>query len=203
MPHRVDAMKEPPLPRPTTLTAFVTALAAAVSLAACGSSDTPGIPSARTSTPGGTTTASSTPALAGEKGEIAAYAAAQRAWVGCMRTHGVDLPDPDQYGQVTIKSKGSGTTWHDAYAACASLLVARPAAVDKLTKPPVTDAERATRRAYATCMQTHGAPDFPDVGSDGYFVDRQWNQTAPGAQTATRACAHIIGDPASPGPGVG
>jgi len=82
-------------------------------------------------------------------------------------------------------------------------MVAMPASVQALVDPPLTAEQKAIKRRYATCMQTHGAPDFPDPGPDGNFAMRQWNETSAGAARATRACASIIGEPIATGPGVG
>ena len=183
--------------RPTPSILALLAVAAMLPLGACGSSDAPGIPSARTSTSGSrASTPSATSTLLGVKAEIAAYIESQRKWVACMREHGQDLPDPDAYGRVTLDSIDKHRpAVRSALLACVDVSVAVPPDVAKLTRPVVTDAEKATRRAYAQCMQTHGAPDFPDLGPDGYYVDREWNQVSSGAARATRACDSIVAPP--------
>ena len=142
---------------------------------------------------------------------VADYVAGVRAWVGCMRSHGIGLPDPGPRGHVPLPR---GAWWKTAPAAvaaqreCAPLHPEVPPGLLAARRPELTHAEIDQARQYSRCMQTHGAPDFPDPGADGY-PDRpepgepQWDPLSPGARNASRACAHVIGDPALPGPGRG
>lgn len=159
-------------------------------------------------------TAASAPASANQQtsgtsaDDVTTYVAAVREWVKCMRNEGIDLSDPDSTGQVTF-ADSSGLTKTDpknmaAQNKCKAALPAVPESVDKLRRPKLSPEQIDLRRQYATCMQNHGAPDFPDPGADGFpSRDKKWDSTSLGAQQATRACAPIIGAPATPGPGVG
>jgi hypothetical protein len=140
----------------------------------------------------------------GAQAELADYLVHQRAWVACMHQHNVDLPDPDKFGRILLRSRDKGNPAFEVAAkACRSLEMPMPGSVASMANPKLTDAEKAVKRKYSACMQKHGAPDFPDPGPDGQFLDKQWNQTSAGATGATKACASIIGDPTNPGPGVG
>ena len=142
---------------------------------------------------------------------VAEYVTGMRAWVACMRAHGLGLPDPGPNGEVALPAGRWWKTDPEVVAAqedCAPLHPEVPDVLVAALQPERTPQEIATARAYAACMQASGAPDFPDVGPDGYpqrtrAGDPAWDPLAPGARNATRTCAHIIGDPAVPGPGRG
>lgn len=186
--------------------------AAALILAGCGGQSDPALPSATSAAPsaggaatsGTATSAGAAATLAGSAAEISAYVQAQRAWVACMGQHGVDLPDPDRYGVVDLKGfRHNDPQARTAYVACQSKLVAMPDSVQQIVRPPLTAAQKEIKRKYATCMQSHGAPDFPDPGPDGYYQNRTWDQTSSGAARAAKSCASIIGEPTATGVGVG
>jgi hypothetical protein len=178
-------------------------------LAGCSGASTPTIPEASapptsSSGSGASPASASTSAAVGVGAEVAAYVRAQRAWVACIRQHGFDLPDPDPHGIVDLSSfPKNEPAARSAWLKCQHLSVAMPDSVQQYVMPPLTAAQKAVKRRYATCMQANGAPDFPDPGPDGYFLDRSWDETSAGAQHASTVCAHIIGAPATPGAGVG
>jgi hypothetical protein len=134
----------------------------------------------------------------GASGELTEYVEAQRKWVACLRDKGLDAPDPDAKGQVDL---GDASKWKrdpkalDAQEKCADLSVPVPESVEKAQQPELTAAEIRKNKRYATCMQENGAPDFPDTGEDGHFLDVIWDSTSSGAKRATRECASIIGVP--------
>jgi hypothetical protein len=141
---------------------------------------------------------------------VTAYVEGVRAYVGCLRQEGIEVEDPDATGRfefvgdlAVLKQDPAFTA---AMARCGHLLPPAPAGLDQL--PPLTDEQIEAARAYARCMRENGAPDFPDPGPDGYFIDRSdatqsWNQNSAGAREASLICASVIGDPTVPGPGQG
>lgn len=140
--------------------------------------------------------------------EVATYVAGVREWVNCLRKEGIDVSDPDPTGTVTFANSGASLKSDPKFAAaqnkCKPLLHPVPESVLKLGQPKLSPEQIAIRRQYATCMQNHGAPDFPDPGADGNpSRDKHWDQTSLGAQQAARACAPIIGAPATPSTGIG
>lgn len=170
----------------------VVLVAAAIGFAGCGGPDQPEIPTAVTGRPG---TASPT-----GSDDVAAYIEGVRGWVACLRSKGVEVTDPDPTGQVTFPGDAAALkadeTFQQAQESCKSLQPAVPESVLNLRKPKLTAEQIETMRRYASCMQTNGAPDFPDPGPDGYPPrDVTWNQTSAGARQAALACANIIGDP--------
>ncbi|SDK31576.1 hypothetical protein [Streptomyces indicus] len=124
--------------------------------------------------------------------ELEEYVGGMREWVACMRAAGVDLPDPDAKGQVEIdippKEWKSDPKYTGAQKNCSDQHPPLPETLEKSLQPEPTKEEVAKRRAYASCMQENGAPDFPDVGDDGYFVEENWDQASAGAKRAARTC---------------
>ncbi|WP_285564356.1 hypothetical protein [Streptomyces sp. RTGN2] len=137
-------------------------------------------------------------ASAGGTSELAEYVDAQRKWVKCLRDAGLDAPDPDAKGNVDV---GDRSKWKrdpkalKAQEECAGLSVAVPDSVEKAQQPPLSETEIRKKKQYATCMQEHGAPDFPDTDDSGHFQDVTWDSASAGAKRATRACASVIGIP--------
>ncbi|MFM9607307.1 hypothetical protein [Streptomyces niveiscabiei] len=169
-----------------------------LALAACGggSGDEAEVPSVQGSSP---SSARSGGAAGGD--DVAEYVRGQRAWVACLRTEGVDVPDPDAQGQVDLgdaAARKADSKFRAASEKCADVKPPVPESVLEKLRPELSDQQKETQRRYAACMQTKGAPDFPDPGPDGYPPeDARWNQTSAGAKRAIRACAPVIGDPAA------
>ncbi|MFF4141608.1 hypothetical protein ACFY0A_09450 [Streptomyces sp. NPDC001698] len=136
----------------------------------------------------------------GSSGELADYIEAQRKWVGCLRDAGLDAPDPDAHGKVDL---GDQSKWKrdpkalKAQETCAKLSVPVPESVEQAQQPELSKEEISKNEKYASCMQEHGAPDFPDTDDTGHFQDVTWDSTSAGAKRATRACASIIGVPSN------
>lgn len=165
----------------------------------CSGQSSPGVATAVTTSSGAQPSISATMPVGGVQAELAAYIEHQRSWVRCMHEHGVDVPDPDKYGTIRMTERPP----EKAQMACKPLKVAVPASVERLALPPLTAAEKKIKQDYSRCMQTHGAPDFPDPGPDGHFLDTPWDQASAGAVQAGKVCAPIIGDPVPTGPGIG
>ena len=177
--------------------------AAALALAGCGGSDAPGVATAKS--PGSNDAVKSTTSAPKAADEVAEYLESQREWVACLRRHDVNVTDPDGRGQVKFLDRPVKTDpkFSAAQDSCREFLGTVPAEVERLLSPKLTEAEKRIRQRYATCMQTHGAEDFPDPDKDGFTPDVTWKQGTSGARRAASACAPIIGDPVDPGKGVG
>lgn len=174
-------------------------------LTGCGGDAEPTVASAKS----GSTETSATPdATTGAKSagqELKDYLAAQGKYVDCLREQKLDVTDPDpKTGEFKVNSKVSKADLQvtKAFEACSSLAVEVPKSVEDANLQTLTAAELAKAQKYATCMQTSGAPDFPDPGPKG-FPDVEWNQDSTGAMQATSKCAPIIGDPADQTGGIG
>jgi hypothetical protein len=170
----------------------------ALAAAACSSSN-PHVATA-VSSGAATTTSSSRP---GSSDDVSTYLDGMRTWVKCVRDKGIDVSDPDPLGQVTFPgdpaAQKADPKFEQAQQQCASVRPPVPDSVLEQRKPKLTPEQVETNRKYAQCMQGNGAADFPDPGPDGYPPrDTKWNQTSAGAQKASRTCAPIIGDPATP-----
>ncbi|MEV6104110.1 hypothetical protein AB0M28_05250 [Streptomyces sp. NPDC051940] len=165
------------------------AVAGVLALAGCGGSGGDGgggdeIASAGKGKPSATSTTKAVESALSE------YVEAQREWVGCMREAGVDLPDPDAKGNVEIdipiREWKSDPKYITAQEKCQAPTI--PDDLEKALQPELTDKEKDQHRRYAECMQENGAPDFPDVGEDGYYVEENWDSTSESAKLAARTC---------------
>ncbi|MET9290447.1 hypothetical protein [Streptomyces sp. NPDC003077] len=148
----------------------------------------------------------------GAEDELAVYVKGQREWVKCMRDNGIDVPDPDETGQVDLSGQGlalkKDPKFVGASKKCSAKKPAVPESVEAANRPKLTPEQIKTKREYAECMQKNGAQDFPDPGPDGYgggsnSGEPEWDQSSAGAQRAMRVCAPIIGDPTNPPAGKG
>ena len=80
----------------------------------------------------------------------------------CMRAHGLaDFPDPSGGGAIQIGGPGSkmnpqSPSFRAAQKACARY---GPSAA---APPHMTEAQRVAAVKFATCVRSHGYPDFPD-----------------------------------------
>ncbi|MQY16057.1 hypothetical protein SRB5_62490 [Streptomyces sp. RB5] len=126
------------------------------------------------------------------KTELAEYIAGKQTWVTCMREAGVDLPDPDAKGQVEIdipaKEWKGDPKYRTAQEKCADKQPALPESVEKANQPDLTAEEKDRNRRYAACMQGNGAPDFPDIGEDGRFLEENWDSSSSSGKRASRTC---------------
>ena len=56
----------------------------------------------------------------------------------------------------------------------------------------ISPQEQAQDLRFASCMRTHGVPNFPDPDHDGAFtLPSGVDQQAPQFQRATKACANV------------
>jgi hypothetical protein len=156
---------------------FVAAAAVAVLAAGCGGSSPP--------------TSSARPAAATTDlaGEAVAFAA-------CMRSHGLSsYPDPQVsqsagHAQMTISPGGldpNSPAFKSATRACGHLLPELGSA-----SGAISPQEQAQDLRFASCMRTHGVPNFPDPDHHGAFtLPSGVDQQAPQFLRATKACANV------------
>jgi hypothetical protein len=170
------------------LTIIIGLLAAALGLAACGSS--------RPNTGGATTS----------QGSSAADHAKALAFSRCMRSHGVaNFPDPPSGGQLRLQVQQTpnstsvngvevnGPVFQSAMKACRSYLPngGHPSAAQ-------TAQAKARALAMSRCMRSHGVPNFPDpqFRSGGVGIQLNGNgvnPNSPAFQAAQKACGSIFG----------
>jgi hypothetical protein len=86
---------------------------------------------------------------------------AELKYAKCMRDHGVDMPDPDPNGPLTMKGNvGDQQNQMQAQEACKSFLPGGG------NPPKMNPADVAKLQKYAKCMRQHGF-DMPDPDSKG------------------------------------
>lgn len=83
----------------------------------------------------------------------------------CMRDHGVDIPDPQDNGQVQIRLP-AGVDPQKAQAATEQCRQYLPNG-GQATKADPQAVEQ--QRAFAQCMREHGVDKFPDPDANGGF----------------------------------
>ena len=153
-------------------------LAAGIALAACG---------------GGSGASSASTSASATAQQRAAVAVTQFA--GCMRRHGIPVPDPNWQGQISgsqqLQQEYQNTPQGQAaLKACGSYL---QKAVPQLT-PANTQQFRHAVLLSARCMRAHGIP-VPDPGPDGQInpgAAASINRASPQFQQAQLACAHLF-----------
>jgi hypothetical protein len=163
--------RRPPIP------AVLIATAAVVLAAGCGSSSLP------------TSSARPPTATTNLAGNAMAFAA-------CVRLHGLtEYPDPHVsesagHEQMSISPGGLDPTspaFKSATHACGHLLPDGGSPIRAISPQ-----DQAEDLRFASCMRTHGVPNFPDPGRDGAFtLSPGENQQAPQFQRATRACTNV------------
>jgi hypothetical protein len=108
----------------------------------------------------------------------------------CMRNNGVpQFPDPDPSGGGSLTA-GSGVDrdsadYQKALQACHTLLPGGTA-----TKT-ADAAQLAQMTKFAGCMRSHGMPDFPDPGPDGYQPG-DLDTKDPAYPAASEACKQYL-----------
>ena len=83
-----------------------------------------------------------------------------------------------------------------------AILLAACGSTSKLHTPGADD--HAAKQKFATCMRSHGVPNFPDLGTTAsYHYMAQVNQSAPAFESAQKACAKYGNPMAPPAPPLG
>jgi hypothetical protein len=119
---------------------------------------------------------------------------AELGYAVCMRSHGVsNFPDPAPGGGFDIRALGTeaaSPAFVSAQSACARLEPGGSA------PPRISGHQLFEMAAKARCIRQHGFPNFPDpqlvAGGEGFgMIPPTWNNEAPAAITARKACAHV------------
>jgi hypothetical protein len=166
-----------------------------LALTACGSeADGPGVPSVNNG--------AKAKSDANVEDEITRYLEAKKKYVRCMEAQGFKSSDPDSEGRHTFEGDPAALKADPEFAAaqkeCQRHSLPVPAELERRNQPKLSAEEIKKRKRYATCMQEQGAPDFPDVDSEGRSSEEVWNQTGSGAKRASRICGPILGTPSLP-----
>jgi hypothetical protein len=149
------------------------ALSAAVALAACGGS------SSRSTVPA-TATSSQQRLVAG-----------MTQFAGCMRRHGIPVPDPNSQGVIS-GSQSLEQQYQDTPEGQAALRACRSylqAAVPQRTAAQ-TQEYRHAQLLFARCMRARGI-QIADPNSSGDLNVAGIDKASPQFQTAARACAYL------------
>jgi hypothetical protein len=164
---------------------FALVLLIPVALAGCGA---PSGPDVATAGGNGSAVVTTAPVVSGDREERV------RRFAGCMREHGVDMPDPEPGPGGLGLSGGGGALLNDpdfqtAFEACRTML-------PNGGEPPKLSPEQLEQyRAFAGCMREHGV-DVPDPDPDGTLRLRPGpggrfggiNPSDPKVQAALTAC---------------
>jgi hypothetical protein len=179
-------------------TIIISLLAAALGLAACGSSS-----------PSSTATNSSGGQSSSGGQTSDASASKSLEFASCMRSHGVpNFPDPPSNGQIRLQIQQTpdstsvngvevnGPAFRSAMTACKSYLPngGTPSAAQ-------TAKIKAEALAMARCMRSHGVPNFPDpkfqAGPNGgvgiQLGGSGIDPNSPAFQAAQKECGPILG----------
>jgi hypothetical protein len=167
--------------------------AAVASMAAIAGASTAcgGGSSTSATTSSGTASASPTSSPSGTSQQH--YVAAVTAFAGCMRSHGIPVPDPNSQGQVegaeALKQRYENTPQgQQALSACRSYL--------KGVVPERTAAQskefREAELKLAQCMRAHGIALADPTPSGDLQPPPQSIQSSPQFQQAKEACAYIV-----------
>ena len=130
--------------------------------------------------------------------------------VACMRSHGVpNMPDPQMFHDggktgIVMPDPGSAANspqFKSAQQACRALKSG--AAISNTSQATSTRAQRLKQAvAFAVCMRSHGASNFPDPNTQGLFTSKL-RASAPQVQIANKTCHKTLAtgdDPLSGGP---
>jgi hypothetical protein len=173
--------------------ALVAVVPAVLGLAACGGNATDdGVASAG----GGTAKVSASPTQSLSPEE------ARLKFAECMRQHGVDMPDPDGSGRVTIRGRpGDQPKMEAAMKACQHFQQQAGGRARNLDNPEVRD----RMLKFAQCMRQHGinVPDPQPGGGIQLRVPEGSQAKMEAAQKACRQYAPGGGDRGTTGVGGG
>jgi hypothetical protein len=119
----------------------------------------------------------------------------------CMREHGVNMPDPDANGRVTIRAgKGEQTKVAAAQEACKKYM---PGMGGKGSGPGVSKQDQAKFLRFAQCMRQHGVPmadpDFSGGGVEMRIKDPNGAPDQAKADAAQKTCQGLMPSAAQEG----
>jgi hypothetical protein len=137
-------------------------------------------------------------------------------WAQCMRSHGINVPDPDANGRITVRATaGSGDTgtstqaqgpddpaFQAAQNACKQY---QPAGAQGNGRPSQQQIDAMTK--FAQCMRDHGIPmQDPQVSNGGVRIGSTGGSDTvkPDSdqfKAAQTACQHFLGQAAPKGSG--
>ena len=169
------------------------ALAVAASVAAIAGPLTACSGGSSTSATTSSGTASASPASSPSGTSQQQYVAAVTAFAGCMRSHGIPVPDPNSQGEVegkeALKQRYQNTPQgQSALSACRSYL---KGVVPERTAAQTQELRQAQLR-LAQCMRAHGiALADPTPGGD-LQPPPQSVLSSPQFQHAKEACAYLL-----------
>jgi hypothetical protein len=112
-------------------------------------------------------------------------------WAGCMRQHGVNLPDPQINGndilqQLPSRAEQNSAKFKAAQEAC------RQYQPNGRQPTPIPAEERQRALAFARCMRQHGVTNMPDpkITADGIEqqLPRGMREDDPRLRAAEQAC---------------
>ena len=121
------------------------------------------------------------------------YVTAVTAFAGCMRSHGIPVPDPNAQGKVegseALKQRYENTPQgQQALSACRSYL---RGVVPERTAAQTQELREAELK-FAQCMRAHGIPIAdPDTTGQLHLDPRTVNKASPQFQRAARACLYL------------
>jgi hypothetical protein len=139
---------------PPILTAI--AAAAAVFVAGCDGGSSPGVATVSSST-STSLSGSGGPPTQAQQHDVVRFAR-------CMRSHGVQIPDPIVAPRAFKNALGTrSAAFRSAYTTCGHLLPGSPPS-QSATRP---QAQIVALLAFARCLRSHGFPSFPDPTSRG------------------------------------
>lgn len=188
---------------------LLAAAAAALGLAACGSSGSPQVVSLGTTT--GTTVNSTTTSESGGSTTSASRGASPTKlvdqWASCMRRHGdPNQADPviDAHGVINIlvpPATGGGPPVvtggpETATGTCSQYLAAAQQAL-RAANPVAPPPSQAELRQYIACMRANGVPNYPDTtGEKVNFNGTGIDPNSPAFLHANDVCGKQIHAPA-------
>jgi hypothetical protein len=107
-----------------------------------------------------------------------------------MQSHGIkNMPEPNSSGQLQVTAGQSLPDFNSPQfqAAAKACVALQPAGV--APNPGQQAQQLAANVKYAKCMRSHGLPDFPDPGTDGFFDLQNINVNSSQVLAANKACA--------------
>jgi hypothetical protein len=121
----------------------------------------------------------------------------------CMRSHGVDMPDPQPTGRGGLSMDGpvnqNQAVLRPAQQACEPLI--QPIVNEKMASANSPE-NLARLLQFVRCIRQHGVPDMPDPTAQGAISFPQGSdKTSPQMRQAVQACDHLLKGQSRPGAG--